>query len=115
MNKKDLILIILLLLTTILLFISIKQEKGNTANVYYNNNLVLKIDLTKNNEYDVKGENGNIHIKVKNNYLSVTDEISPYHICQKKQIHNIGESLICLPNKVVIKIESDELDGVVGD
>ncbi len=115
MNKKDVILIITLLVIACVLLLFINQEKGNTANVYYDNNLVLKINLNKNNDYDVKGYNGNIHINVKDSYLSVTDEISPYHICQKKKIHNVGESLICLPNKVVIKIENNELDAIVGD
>ena len=114
MNKKDIILILILLLIAGILFLFIKQEKGNIANVYYDGELVLKIDLSKNKEYDVKGYNGNIHIKVKNNYLSVTDEISPRHLCQNTKIHNIGESIICLPNKVVIKIENNELDEVVG-
>lgn len=115
MNKKDLLLIIILFTVAILLFFFIKQEEGKYAFVYYNNKLNLKIDLNKNNEYDVKGYNGNIHIIVKDGYLKVTDEISPYHLCQNKKIHNLGESIICLPNKVIIKIEDSELDAIVGD
>ncbi len=115
MNKKDFLLIIIILVIVIILMLFIKQEKGTIATVYYDNNKVLDIDLNKNKEYDIKGYNGNIHIVVKNNYISVTDEISPRHICRNKKIHNVGESIICLPNKVVIKIEGNDLDTVIGD
>ena len=115
MNKKDVYLIVILLIVATCLFLFIKQEKGQYALVYYNNNLVKKIPLNRNKEYDIGGYNGNIHIVVKNGFISVTDEISPRHLCQKKKIHNLGESIICLPNKVVIKIDNPDLDAIVGD
>lgn len=115
MNKNDFVLIIIILSVVIVLMFFIKKENGSIATVYYDNNKVLDINLNKDDEYDIEGHNGNIHIVVKDSYISVTDEISPRHICRNKKIHNIGESIICLPNKVVIKIDGNDLDTIVGD
>lgn len=115
MNKFDLYLILIIFIISSTLFVLTKKENGNIAKVYYDNNLVKTINLNKNKEYDVEGYNGNVHIKVENNILKVTDEISPKHLCQKKAIKNKNEKIICLPNKIVIKIEDDNIDTVIGD
>lgn len=114
MKINDIILIIVLLLISCLIFS--KKENGNQALVYYENDLILKIDLSQDNEYDVNGYNGNVHIIVKDNKIKVEEENSPKHICSKQGfISSSNETIVCLPNKIVIKIDSeDKLDTVIG-
>lgn len=115
MKTNDIILIAILLIFCFILTLN-KKENGNQALVYYENNLILKIDLNQNNEYDVKGYNGNIHIVVEDKKIKVEEENSPKHICSKQGfISSSNETIVCLPNKIVIKIESNnELDTVIG-
>lgn len=119
MNKNDFKLILILVLISLIFITYFKvfnDETSNTAYVYYENEVVLKIDLTKDSEYDVEGYNGNIHIVVKDNKIKVDEENSPKHLCSKQGfISSSNESIVCLPNKVVIKILSkDDIDIVVG-
>ncbi len=116
MKISDIILIILVILIATTMIIFNKKEDSDQALVYYENDLVLKIDLNQNKEYDVEGYNGNVHIVVMNKKIKVEEENSPKHICSKQGfISSSNETIVCLPNKIVIKIESkDKLDTVIG-
>lgn len=115
MNKNDIKLIIIVLLITISLFsLSLFQKKASIArkaNVYYANDLILEIDLSINKTYEVEGDNGKVVIEVLNNQIRVVEENSPYHLCSKQGfISNSGQSIICLPNKIIIELPNNELD-----
>lgn len=112
MNKNDIKLIILILIIISFLFsLSLFNKKANIANVYYENDLVLEIDLSINNTYEVEGYNGKVLIEVLNNQIRVIEENSPYHLCSKQGfISKSGQSIICLPNKIIIELPNDELD-----
>jgi hypothetical protein len=121
MNRYDFILISVILFVC-LLFLGITYINGekhaNVAYVYYDNKLVKTIDLRidETKEYIVKGYNGDVVIETKKNQIRVKEEKSPLNLCSKQGfISSSLETIVCLPNKVVIKIESsnDELDAVV--
>ncbi len=120
MNKSDIKLIISLIIILIICFSLIyfkDNDKSKQALVYYEDKLVLTIDLTikGDHEYRVTGYNGDILIKTSDNKIKVEEENSPNHICSKQgYIENSYEVLVCLPNKVVIKIEDNKkIDTVV--
>lgn len=118
MNKSDikLIIILLILFIPISLLVLINSSNGNKALVYYNNKLIKTIDLNINDKYTVNGYNGEINIEVKNKKIRVLNEISQKHLCSKQGfISSSYESIVCLPNKIVIKITNDnKLDTKVG-
>lgn len=119
MNKHDkkLILIVFILFIIIFGILKLTEKHGNLeALVYYENDLVLKIDLShEEKEYTVEGYNGEIKLLAGNGKIKVSDEISPLHLCSKMgYISKSYEQIVCLPNKIVIKIDSkDEIDTVV--
>ncbi len=120
MNKNDLKLILILLVFSSLMIGLIKLSKQNdnkVAKVYYQNDLLLTIPLNQNitKTYTVEGYNGDVVIEVKNNQIQVIEEKSPLHLCSKQGwIKETYETIVCLPNKVIIEIEaSDDLDAVV--
>ena len=121
MNKSDWKLVISLVLVIIISFTLLLLVKNNNtpkkALVYYENELVLEIDLSLKgeHEYHVSGYNGDILIKTNDNKIKVEKENSSNHICSKQgYIDSSYEVLVCLPNKVVIKIEDNkEIDTVV--
>ncbi len=112
MNKSDIKLIIIILLIAItVLFVIAIIDKNNSkeALVYYDNNLVLTIDLNNSEEkiYIVDGFNGEVKIIAGNGKIKVDEEESPLHLCSKQGfIEESYESIVCLPNKIVIKISS---------
>lgn len=116
-NKKDIILVIIIISISLVFLIinNINNKKGTEARVYYNNKLIKKIDLSIDNTYNVKGYNGNVKIKVKDGKIKVEEEKSPLHLCSKKgYISKQHETIICLPNKIVIEIDGkDNIDTVV--
>jgi hypothetical protein len=120
MNKHDFILIGIILLVILLLFIPrfIGNDKASVAYVYYDNHLIKTIDLSidKTKEYTVKGYNGDVVIETEKNKIRVKKETSPLNLCSKQGwVTSSLESIVCLPNKIVIKMESTntKVDAVV--
>ena len=116
-KKKKLVVILVSILLISLLILKITSVKTNKiANIYYENEVILKIDLSKEEkEYTVKGYNGDVKIKAGNGKIKVLEETSEKHLCSKQgYISESYETIVCLPNKIVIKIAySDELDATL--
>jgi len=112
MNKNDIKLIILLLIIIIFFIIlkNINNHKEKIANIYYSNELIKTIPLSVNGKYSVIGDNGEVVIEVKDNKIRVIEETSEKNLCSKQ---GYSEIIVCLPNKIIIKVENNELDGVV--
>lgn len=120
MNKNDIKLIVILIIVSVFSILILKLRENNNlkvAKVYYNDKLVLTIDLNIKEEktYNVEGFNGSVEIIAYNGKVKVSDEISPLNLCSKQgYISKSYESIVCLPNKIVIKIEDNEqLDTVI--
>lgn len=116
MNKKDLLLIaIILIISSLMLLLFSNNKSGNYAYVYYENDIVKKIDLSINSTYTVEGYNGFVVIEVLDSKIRVVEENSKNHICSNMGfVSSSLEPIICLPNKIVIKIvEQTDIDAVV--
>lgn len=119
MNKSDLKLIVmaLIILLSICFIMYIFRDKGEKqAKVYYENKLVLTIDLNHNGVYNVQGYNGNVRFLVENKKIKVLEENSAKHLCSYQGfISESYQTLICLPNKIIVQIESNNsYDAIVG-
>ena len=117
LNKSDLKLIGFLVIVIILSIIVINQKKddGNKlAIVKHNNEIILSIDLSVDNTYTVKGDQGDVLIVVKDGKIKVEEENSPLHLCSKQGfIEQSYETIVCLPNRISIEIQNNDLDAVV--
>lgn len=120
MNSNDikLIFIIIIVSLLVLLFTINSDDKYfKKAVVYYENDKVLEIDLTLKEEkyYEVDGYNGKVKLFTKDGSIKVIEEKSPLHICSNMgYISKSYESIVCLPNKVVVKIEAlEDIDTIV--
>ena len=114
MNKND-IKFIIIIGAVFIIFININKEEGNAIEVYYEDKLILSADLNVNDVYTVDGKLGDVVIGVKDRKVRVLKENSPRNICSREgYISDSSKPLICLPNKIIIKIvDSSEIDGVV--
>ena len=116
MNKSDLKLVFVLLFVSIICVVLFKLigKSGGSALVYHDGELIKTIDLSIDNKYVVSGDNGDVVIVVSGGKIKVDEENSPLHLCSKQgYISNTYESIVCLPNKIVINISGDDLDAVV--
>lgn len=120
MNKNDLKLVLGLLAFSVFmiwLIVITKNTDQKTAKVYFENDLVLTIPLSQESKstHKVNGFNGEVVIEVDNDKIRVIQEKSPLHLCSKQGwIKETYETIVCLPNKVVIEIEAaDDVDAVI--
>lgn len=133
MKKSDIILIAVLLVIAVASWFAFKQltedstVEDGIAVVYFNSDKILEISLvdgshkvidqsriieinTTEKTYHVEGSNPyGVLIQYENNKVRVIDEESPKHICQTQGWTNSTlYPLTCLPNNIVISIESSE-------
>ena len=119
--RNDLILIGALVFAA-LIFLGIfllKSEGGDWAVVTLDGREVARYSLSEEGEYPIiSGENGEHRnqLVIKDGKASVTEANCPDGICvSHRAISRTGETIVCLPHKLVIHIETDkesELDMV---
>ena len=108
--KNDIILvsvlvgIILLAILGILLF----RESGNTVKVTVDGNIIGEYSLNKDKTVEIKSDRGTNLLVIKDGKAHVERASCPDGICSShRPISYGGESIICLPNKVVIEVITD--------
>lgn len=85
------------------------RGKGNYVEITVDGKKEIILDINKDTEYSIRqGDSLNI-IKIENQRVSVVNANCRDGLCVKKgSIQNNGESIICLPHKVVITIVSGD-------
>ena len=122
MKKKDFILIAVVLVAVAALFGYTKfkdaNEKAAFVEVYKDNELYKEISLDEEAEFTIKdGEHIN-KVKVHDRGVEVTEANCPDKVCVKTGfITKPSQSIVCIPNKLNIKIvdgnSDDSIDAVV--
>lgn len=121
-KKGDIIIIAAVLCISALLFLCINllANTGSYANIEVDGSIVASLPLNIDTVYNVEidGRVTNI-VEIKNKSAKVISAECPDKICvNHKSISKSGESIICLPNKVIVTVESGsgekEVDGVAG-
>mgnify|MGYP000846727659 FL=1 len=123
MKKGDLIIIVILAVALISWFII--NNPGTVENerqivIETNGDLYKAITMEEGmeqQEFHIELENGKyIDIVVDENGAYVKDVVCPDKVCQKTGLINrVGQSIVCLPNRVVVYIEGQEeseIDGI---
>ena len=120
-GKKDLLLWLVLAAVgggMVLLF-RLTRPPAATVVVRVGGTLRASYSLMENRVVTVTGVGGGtneLHIEEGTVYL--TEASCPDHLCVKQGIiRRAGESIVCLPNQVVVELRSEleaELDGVTG-
>ena len=107
--KNDVIFISAILLLAVLgaLALFIFRSEGNYVTVTLDGQLYGEYSLSENRRVEIKqGESYNILV-IEDGYASVETASCPDGICSShRPVKHGGESIICLPNKVVIEVHS---------
>lgn len=118
MKKTDIIIFIIIIAAAAVLYFSglLKPGgKGDFVRITVNGSDYKTLDLNKNHELVIEN-NGHINkLVIENGFADMIEADCPDKICVKhKKISKSGETITCLPNKVVIEIKSknNEIDSV---
>ncbi len=90
--------------------------EGSTAVVYVDGEEYTRLPLSVDAEITIPGKNHlNNKLIIKDGEADIVDALCPDKICvHERKITHSGETLVCLPNRVVVEIEGerDEIDAV---
>lgn len=121
-KRNDLILlggILFLAIISFCLYTAFYHKAGKTVQVSIDGKVTKEFPLNKNTRYTIHSKkNGRNILQIKNGYASISDANCPDQLCvHQKKIHNTGETLVCLPHKVIVSVVSkensqDTLDGI---
>lgn len=109
--RNDLILVSVLLIGALVMFFVFKGslKTGNKAVITVNGEKVSVFSLNEEKKETVKTENGANTVEIKDGKVSVTDADCPDKICvEHRPISKVGETIICLPHKLVVEIAEEE-------
>lgn len=112
-NILWIILFLVLAIISVLIIFIMKSVKtaGKTAKIYSNNRLVRTVSLNNDDEFTIEnGKNYNI-IRVRNGKISVCEADCKNQICvDQGEIDNDLFPIVCVPNRLVIRVESETQD-----
>ena len=120
--KRDIILVLVMLAVAMMALLIINygvKKKGTYAVVKVDGQELYKLELDKDTTVDVAGYQGGLNrIEVKAGKISMTEADCPDELCVKTgKISRTGETIVCLPHRVVIEIKSTQggntIDSVV--
>lgn len=113
--KNDIFLTALIIIFCVALLVLpfLFSSDGSSVLIYVDGELFAEKSLDENSETDVKGL---LKVVIKNGEAHVEDSVCPNGSCEHSYaVSSSGESIICLPNKIIIKISGEtEMDAVSG-
>ncbi len=119
-KKNDLLLLagLLIIFLVILVILQVTKEKGSFVQVSVDGAITDVFPLSEDIEIRIEGYNGGTNtLVIESGQAFLKDTSCPDHLCEKMgRISSSGQSIICLPNRVVVEITgaAQEYDAVVG-
>lgn len=112
MKKKDLILIFVVILVIGLTFginYFVNTKSGENIEIYVDNKLYKTYSIDDEEEIKIENKEGYNIVKIHDHGVEITDASCPDKVCiHSGFITKPSESIVCLPNKVHIKITTDD-------
>jgi hypothetical protein len=115
----DGLLVLLLLVLAVLITVkAADRSKGATATVRVNGKAVLTLDLYRQGHHSIHGPLGATVIETGQGKVRVLESPCAHKICVRMgAASRNGQTILCVPNRVAIIVESGDdsgVDGVVG-
>lgn len=125
-KKRDIIFIGVLLVMALIAFFVVDKfikKDGNKVVIKVDGEIVKIVNLTDTNNIIVNGYDGGTNtVVIENGTVYMTEADCPDKICVNTgKISKIGETIVCLPHRVVVEIQGevsqsdsdDSIDSVV--
>lgn len=110
-KRRDVILFLVLVILGAGSFILIKNnlKPGNEAEVYVDGSLVQTIDMARDDIYVFDTSYGTNTVVVEGGEIRVSEADCPDKICVNMgSVSRSGETITCLPHKLVIEVHNDK-------
>ena len=112
-KRNDIILITVFFVAAFILYIGsslINRKQGAAVQITVDGTMYKTLPLDKDTVIKIDGySNGSNTLQIKDGYASITEADCPDKLCQKqKKIKYNGETLVCLPHRVVVSVISEE-------
>lgn len=116
MKKADFIIIaVVAVVVGVLVFFlyGVNSNSGSYVQVEVDGEVVETLDLNKDATLEIESDNGGTNtLVIKDGKAKVTQANCPDGICTNhKEINRNGESIICLPHKVVVTVVNENSGG----
>ena len=111
--RYDIIVIaaILLFSLLLLLFLTLNKKEGAVVSVEVDGQTVAEYSLDRDGTYSLNGGTNVLVIEGGRAYLNYSD--CPDHVCENTgKIRFVGETIVCLPNRVTITVKGNSGNGV---
>ena len=109
--RIDIIVISAILVSALLflLFMTIFKKDGAVVAVEINGEVVAEYPLDKDGVFPLNGGTNVLVIENGAAYLSYSS--CPDHVCENTgKIRHVGETIVCLPNRVTVTVKGDVSD-----
>lgn len=121
MKKMDVLFIGVVLIVAAVFYFSgwlRPKEEGGLAVVLLDGQEFGRYSLQQDGMYTISQDGHENILEIKDGYADVTGASCKDKLCvNQKPIHLKGETIVCLPNRMVVEIEGEQksdLDGVTG-
>ena len=113
MKKGDyIVLVIILLIAGVTFFYTnkkaiLEKDNYNYVLIKVNGKKYKELPLNEDNKIEIKTEFGNNTVEIKDGKVRMTDSDCKDRIClHMKPISKPGQNIICLPNRVIVSVET---------
>lgn len=109
-KKRDIILAFVMILLGIVCcgVIRLGQKKGSQVIIYEDQKEIGRYDLNTDTTKEIQTAKGMNILEIKNGMAYVTEADCPDQVCIRMgKISKTGETIVCLPHKLVIQVEGD--------
>jgi hypothetical protein len=102
------------ILVSVIFWTKVGSEEGNMVMIYQDGSLIRELSLGTDTEVVIEGDYENV-VTIKDGKAAITRSDCPGTDCvHSGWIHEAGRSIVCLPNRVELRIEGvSEVDFVV--
>lgn len=110
-KNRDIVLVAVLLIIGIagVLIVKYGLKPGSTADVYIDDKLVQTLDLNVDDVYTFQSDKGSNTVEVRDGAVSMKSADCPDKVCVRMGAKNRnGETITCLPHKLVIEVHGGQ-------
>ena len=111
-GKTDFIVLLVILAVISLagIFVVLNRENGETVVIFLQGDVYQEIPLTENREIEIQKEGVTVNVlNIRDGKAGMTDADCPDKLCvHQKPISKSGETIVCLPNKIVVEVKGGQ-------
>lgn len=112
LKKLDILIILILISITIFstIILNLSNTKGSFLTVYKNNSIYKIIPLNENKKFKIDIDGHSNEFEINNFVVKMIDSNCKDKYClDQKGIEYFSETIVCLPNSLVLKISKGNL------